>query len=196
MCPATHLEPGVVAVHSWPLAGLLDVGRYPMGVDDITAALASAFERSSFESIERPDIMRWKYTKLLMNLANVVEALCKPSEAASQLVRLVRREGAAALAAAGIDVASREEDARRRGDKLRLDPVAGVVRGGSTWQSLARGQGGAETDYLNGEVVLLGRLHGVATPVNAALQRAMHQALAEGWPPQILEASRVMEEFA
>ena len=33
----------------------------------------------------------------------------------------------------------------------------------------SRGATGAvETDYLNGEIVLLGRLHGVATPVNDA----------------------------
>ena len=50
------------------------------------------------------------------------------------------------------------------------------ARGGSTWQSLARGTGTIETDYLNGEIALLGRLHGVPTPVNAALQ-----AIAPGW---------------
>ena len=27
-------------------------------------------------------------------------------------------------------------------------------------------------DHLNGEIVLLGRLHGVATPINESLQRA------------------------
>ena len=39
----------------------------------------------------------------------------------------------------------------------------------ATWQSLARGHGALETDYLNGEIALLGRLHGVATPVNQAM---------------------------
>ncbi len=32
-----------------------------------------------------------------------------------------------------------------------------------------RGTGALETDFLNGEIVWLGRLHGMATPVNAAL---------------------------
>ena len=55
----------------------------------------------------------------------------------------------------------------RRGDRLRLQPVDGELRpGGSSWQSLARGVGTIETDYLNGEIVLLGRLHGVPTPAN------------------------------
>ena len=44
--------------------------------------------------------------------------------------------------------------------------------GGSTWQSVARGAGSVETDYLNGEIVLLGRQFGVATPVNALLQHS------------------------
>ena len=39
--------------------------------------------------------------------------------------------------------------------------------GGSSTQSLARGTGSIETDYLNGEIVLLGRLHGVPVPANA-----------------------------
>ena len=43
-------------------------------------------------------------------------------------------------------------------------------RGSSTWQSLTKGAR-LEVDFLNGEVVLLGRLHGVPTPVNAMLQQ-------------------------
>ncbi|TIV13020.1 MAG: ketopantoate reductase family protein, partial [Mesorhizobium sp.] len=38
-------------------------------------------------------------------------------------------------------------------------------------QSIVRGTGSLETDFLNGEIVLLGRLHGMATPVNSALCR-------------------------
>ena len=51
-----------------------------------------------------------------------------------------------------------------------LQPIAGRERAGSsTRQSIARGTPTVETDYLNGEIALLGRLHGVATPVNDAL---------------------------
>lgn len=50
---------------------------------------------------------------------------------------------------------------------MRSAPIEGVVRsGGSTTQSLARGAGSVETDYLNGEVVLLGRLYDVPVPAN------------------------------
>ena len=37
-----------------------------------------------------------------------------------------------------------------------------------------------ETDYLNGEIALLGRLHGIPTPVNEALQVQMWQLMAQG----------------
>ena len=66
---------------------------------------------------------------------------------------------------------SAEEDRERRGDLLTPRPVGDRDRGGgSTWQSLARGAPRLETDFLNGEIVLLGRRHRVATPVNRALQ--------------------------
>ena len=131
----------------------------------------AAFRSSGFESVARPDIARWKYAKLLMNLGNPVDALCPHDDDARRLVTMAREEGEAVLAAAGIDHVSEEEDRARRGDILRIVPIDGQRRaGGSTWQSLARGLP-VEVDYLNGEIVLLGRLHGVPTPVNALLQR-------------------------
>jgi 2-dehydropantoate 2-reductase len=55
--------------------------------------------------------------------------------------------------------------------------------GGSTWQSLARGAGSLETDYLNGEIALLGALHGVPTPYNRMLQQAAAEAARLGRKP-------------
>jgi 2-dehydropantoate 2-reductase len=184
MCPATQLRPGVVQLHSAPVSGMLDLGRFPAGIDDSGRAIADAIATSTFLSVARPDIMRWKYRKLLMNLANAVEALCGPEGRFSALAREAQREGTEALAAAGIDVASSEEDRTRRADHLQLSPTpSGEWRGGSSWQSLARGAGSIEAEFLNGEIVLLGRLHGVATPVNAVLQRLAVRAAAEGAPP-------------
>ena len=42
-CPATHLEPGVVAASGVPLHGVLDIGRFPGGVDDRAEEVAEAF---------------------------------------------------------------------------------------------------------------------------------------------------------
>ncbi|HVT42610.1 MAG TPA: 2-dehydropantoate 2-reductase N-terminal domain-containing protein [Acidimicrobiales bacterium] len=184
MCPATQLRPGVVQIHSAPVSGLLDLGRFPDGLDDRGRAIASAIDSTAFESVARPDIMRWKYRKLLMNLANAVEALAGPEGRFGPLAREAQREGKDALAAAGIEVATSEEDRARRGDALQISPTSsGEWQGGSSWQSLARGTGTIEAEFLNGEIVLLGALHGVPTPVNALLQRLALAAAAEGAGP-------------
>jgi 2-dehydropantoate 2-reductase len=184
MCPATHLRPGVVQAHSAPVTGLLDLGRYQSGVDQVAQAIADAIDTTTFQSVARPDIMRWKYRKLLMNLANAVEALCGPAGRFSPLAKEAQREGTAAMAAAGIAVATSEEDRARRADHIQLrNTSSGDWSGGSSWQSLARGTGSIEAEFLNGEVVLLGALHGVATPVNALLQRMALQAALEGRGP-------------
>lgn len=178
MCPATFLKPGVVVAESSPVTALLDIGRYPPadGADAIAAGVADALNGSTMESVVRPDIMHWKYAKLLRNLANGVDALCGPAGRSSELVTMARQEGEACLATAGISYSSQEEDDARRGHRLHPTEVVGYERGGSsTWQSLARSEGSTEVDYLNGEVVLLGRLHGVPTPVNELLQRLVNQ---------------------
>jgi 2-dehydropantoate 2-reductase len=184
MCPASQTRPGVVQVHSSPASGLLDLGRYPSGLDDRAHAIADAIATTSFQSVARADIMRWKYRKLLMNLANAVEALCGPEGRFSPLAKAAQREGTEVLEAAGIDVATSVEDRERRADFLRIDRTAsGEWQGGSSWQSLARGAGSIEAEFLNGEIVLLGNLHGVVTPVNALLERLAVQAAAEGAAP-------------
>ncbi len=172
MCPAGHVEPGVVSIATAPLNGLLDIGRYPDGADETAEAIAAAFRSAAFESVVRPDVMRWKYRKLLMNLGNAIEALCSDEVRSHDLYRLARAEGEACLEAAGIAYVSAAENRERRGAKLELQPLpAGGWPGSSTVQSLLRGAAAIETDYLNGEIVLLGRLHGVPTPANALLQR-------------------------
>jgi 2-dehydropantoate 2-reductase len=184
MLPATHLEAGVVEQSSTPIAGLLDIGRAPVGVDAIAEGVAGALSEATFESVPRPDVMRWKYAKLLTNLGNAVEALCGHGEVANQISRRARSEGAGVLRAAGIDAASVEEDRERRGDKLQPQPIGGRHRGGgSSWQSLHRGAGRIEADYLNGEICMLGRLNGVPTPVNATLQRLANEFAAARRPP-------------
>jgi 2-dehydropantoate 2-reductase len=93
------------------------------------------------------------------------------------------------MRAAGIDVATRDEDVARRGDLLTMRPIGGAPRGGgSTWQSIVRGTGSVEADLLNGEIVLLGRLHGVPTPVNELLrQMAKDLARRGGAPGEVTE---------
>ncbi len=85
----------------------------------------------------------------------------------------MRAEAEAVLAAAGVPVVSHEADLERRGDLLQVRPD--VDGPNSLGQSIERGTAGTEVDFRAGEVVLLGRLHGVPTPVNERLQRTVHQ---------------------
>lgn len=184
MFPTSHLTPGVVQQNSSPIPGLLDIGRFPSGVDGAAELIAAAFVSGGFESEPRDDIMRWKTAKLLMNLGNSAQALCGAIDGLGDLVRAARAEGMAVLDAAGVAYVSDAEDRARRGDRLTLKPIGDQPRGGgSSWQSLVRGTGAIETDYLNGEVVLLGRLHGVPTPVNTLLQRLAVEAATSGEQP-------------
>ena len=173
MLPAEHLEPGLVVQGAHPVPGILDVGRYPSGVDERCESVAADLRSAGFESVPRPDIMAWKHRKLVTNAVGDV-ATVLPDEA-DELKPLVRAEAEAAIAAAGIDVVSHESDRRRRGDLLQSRP--GRHGPNSLGQSLARGTSGLEVDFRAGELVLLGRLHGVPTPANERVQRAAHRLM-------------------
>jgi 2-dehydropantoate 2-reductase len=181
-----------VRAYTHDAAAILDIGRWPGGTDGIDDAVAAAFTSAGFESVARPDIPRWKYAKLLLNLTNPIDALCPRDDAFDDLSRRARQEGEAVLDAAGIPYVSHAEDRERRGDILRIVPIDARTRpGASTWQSLARGLP-VEVDHLNGEIVLLGRLHGVAAPVNELLQAATHQAVAARTAPGSIPAADLL----
>lgn len=183
MLPGVHLEPGVVEGSGSPVYGVLDVGRYPAGIDDTARAIAAALDGSGFRSRADDAVMRYKYAKLRINTGNALDAACGRSSRGSELASRAAREALAVFDAAGIDVATKDEEAARR-EGFSSVQVDGQRRAGSSsWQSLAKGSGTIEADYLNGEIVLLGRLHGVPTPVNAVLQRLANQLARDGAEP-------------
>jgi 2-dehydropantoate 2-reductase len=178
VAPMAHMEPGVVQAYSAPVSGVLDVGRYPGGVDDTAEAIATAFRSAGFASEARAEIMSYKYGKLLGNLGNAVEAICGTTD--PEISELARVEGRACLDAAGIEAI----DAGLAAYGITIRPIGDNLRvGGSSTQSLARGTGSIEADYLNGEIVLLGRLHGVPTPVNEVLARTADRMARTGLRP-------------
>ncbi len=197
--PATHLEPGTVEAQGAPLAGALHVGRYPAGIDATARQIGADLAGSRFLAPVVPDVMRWKYGKLLANLANAVEAVCGhgAGDGTADLRRRAAAEGAAVLGAAGIAYASEEESAAAHGDQVRVVPVNGSARaGGSSWQSLTRGTGSIEADFLNGEIVLLARELGRPAPVNQVLQRLANQAARQRQPPGSIAPGEVMDLIA
>ena len=88
---------GLVEAHCHPTPAILDIGRYPDGVDVTAEQVAAAFEKAGIVSVPRPDIMRWKYRKLMMNLGNAVQACCVPDDDRLVLLELIRAEGEAVL---------------------------------------------------------------------------------------------------
>ncbi len=190
-CPADHISPGVVRVYSTSPRGILDLGRFPKGTDERARQIAADLNAAGFGSRPLEEPMRWKYSKLLDNLGNSVQALCGPDADDSDLRPRARDEALRCYEAAGIDYASAEERLERTG-ALSMEEVHGERhRGGSSWQSLVRGTGSIEAAYLNGEIALLGRLHGVPTPVNATLQRLALRAAREGAGPGSMTVDEV-----
>ena len=190
--PAAHMSPGVVITYAHEPGGVLDVGCYPTGADALCERIADALTRAGFSVKADPAVMRQKYAKLLMNLNNALQAATNMSEGSADISRMLRDEALTCYAAAGVGAASAGEVKARRADGLRYVDIPGHPRhGGSSWQSIARGTGDIETDYLNGEIVLLGRLHGVPTPANSVVQLLGNQLARRALPVGSIEVAQV-----
>ncbi|WP_433221116.1 ketopantoate reductase family protein [Dactylosporangium sp. CS-047395] len=183
---ASYLVPGEVVSPSYPVVGLLWLGRYPAPAGPVVAdADQERFVRdlaaAGFAATSVPDISAWKARKLLGNVRNGLDLLDGTDEEKTRAGTLLVAEAEAAYAAAGIVPAP--ADAIQAGARLSIEAVPGHVPGRlSTWQSFARGAT-SEIDHLNGEIVGLGRRHGVPTPHNERLQRLLGAQAAAGAPP-------------
>ena len=183
LLPALYTTPGEVAAFGDPRPGVLDVGRFPSGHDGADTALVAALERAGFAAYVQDDVMARKHSKLLMNLGNIVQAAHGKGAANDPITTALRAEARSVLAAAGIAIEDVGEADPRR-EMIRFGEIAGVpYLGGSTTQSLERGTGSLETDYLNGEIALLGRLHGVPAPLNAWYTRLAARMARDRLPP-------------
>ena len=124
-----------------------------------------------------------KYGKLIENQGNIVRAALGYEVDHKPFDTALRDEARTVLTAAGIAWIDIGGGSDRRKGVMELGEIAGTTRGGdSSSQSLMRGTGSLETDYLNGEIALLGRLHGVPTPASdfvCRLARRILQGQAE-----------------
>lgn len=190
MLPADFVTPGEVAAFGAPNHGVLDLGRFPSGSDATDDAVAEVLTTARIASFVTQNVMESKYGKLLMNLGNIVEAAfgSRDDADAAPITAILRKEAEAVLMAAGIRWLDMGPQNPRR-ELMQISPIEGVVRAGSSsTQSLARATGSIETDYLNGEIVLLGRLHGVPTPANTwflnLAARMVRETIAPGSIPR------------
>jgi 2-dehydropantoate 2-reductase len=80
--------------------------------------------------------------------------------------------------------------------KVQILDIPGHPRtGGSTWQSLMRGLPTTEVDFLNGEIVLLGKLHGVPTPCNRVLQQVANEMARTGKRPGSIRLEELQQRL-
>lgn len=182
--PGVYLEPGVVSNPIRGNAGFMDIGRYPVGTDEVTHQTVSDLIEAGYAVNRHNRVMDAKRAKFLGNLGNSLGAITDGAGDSGAFLREVQREGEACLHAAGLTFENPEEFnarvARSRGETAM---APGQRNLGSTWQSLMRGATSLETDFLNGEVVRMGRLHGIPTPHNAVLQETVARMHASGSRP-------------
>jgi 2-dehydropantoate 2-reductase len=187
--PATYEHPGSVTALMLPTNALIDLGRYPHGEDDVSRELARLADASPHVLCESdPALMVKKYAKVLINLGNVPDAMSGIQGRLHAVTRAAIEEARDVYRAAGIrseidDPAERERYEQRHATMQYRIPEGDTFLGGSTWQGLAKGSPSTEIDWMNGEIVLLGRLHGVPIPHNTFLQRAARELVASGTRP-------------
>lgn len=179
LTPARFTETGQVVVGGDPQVAVVTLGRYPNGADETAARLVADLGRSDYIAETSSDIRRWKAAKLLHNVRNVLELFDGIEDARAAFSAALVEEAEAVLKAAGYSFASPSERAVSIVN-WKIAENSGIRPGQqSTWQSFTRGAS-SEVDYLNGEIVLLGRLHGIDTPFNRAAQEIAGSAAQQG----------------
>ena len=188
-----YLEDGLVHNPVRGNAGYIEVGRYPSGVDDRAEDLVAALRVASFAAAANPGIMAPKGTKMLGNLGNAFSAITDGRGDEQAFLAALRSEAKAVL-----DAADRPHEAegvfsaRARSSRRTNELPPGMRNLGSSWQSLVRHQGSTEADFLNGEIVRLGRIQGIATPYNALVQRIATEMAARREAPGRYTAEELM----
>lgn len=206
--PAEQLVSGVVSLHAQYLVpghvvlmqseGLL-IGRPSGNNDEVVDRIRRVLDKAVPTSVTA-NIGGARWTKLIVNLNNVLPALTNASFRQVYKDRFLRRL-AVGLMREGITVAER---ARVRLESLPGTSVplvrlvaylpaalAGAVAArkaaklethwplkGSTWQSVARARP-TEIDYLNGEIVRVGREAAVPTPLNGLVVTLLRRVETE-----------------
>lgn len=197
MMPVTYMVPGEINAFGVPKHGILDIGRYPQGTDKNVDTTVDALNASDFAAFAHEKVMENKYGKLLLNLSNIIGAALGAEARSGPFAKLAKTEGEAVLKAAGIVYGDMGTKNPRRDEFMRDKPIDGIERvGSSSAQSLARQSGSIETDYLNGEITLLGRLHNVPVPVNAYFCHLAQKMVTEAIPPGTISPQEVEKALA
>jgi 2-dehydropantoate 2-reductase len=187
----SYLFAGQVVAPSWPVIGIAWIGALGSGTSSAALAIASDFERAGYRAGVVDDIRGVKAHKLLGNLSNALDLFAGTADELGEAREQILAEAAQTYAAAAILPVDPTADSSAGFATLDIREVPGQLGGKrSTWQSFARGAG-SEVDFLNGEIVLLGRLHGIPTPVNARVQRVLGVLSITGGGPELQDISTI-----
>ncbi|WP_273845661.1 ketopantoate reductase family protein [Rubrobacter calidifluminis] len=204
---ASYLEPGEVR---WQVRGRLIVGEPFAPGSGHLQETRELLSKALPVRISR-DILASRWTKLIFNLNNALPAITGlPMQriyfdpATSEIPLRVMREGIEVAYGAGFRLDLSPAALAMRAMVRLPEGIPGKVLGilgrtpvgrepifGSTWQSIKRGSR-TEVDYLNGEIVELGRKIGRKTPYNERVVELVHEVEKKGeflspemlWPPQ------------
>jgi len=192
---AVYLNPGEVTMRREP-PGRLVIGRYPKGMDSLAEEVAERLHRATFFVKTSDDTMPYKWGKLVGNLGNAIGAITNERQKdVAYIYSAAREEMSGLLAKAGIRwIGDEELNKEWPGTSSPRDlygtaqlngPIRSIptVAQSSTWQSLARGQGTVETEFLNGEAIRLADKLGMKAPINAKLLEISLEMAANHYQP-------------
>jgi 2-dehydropantoate 2-reductase len=208
---AVQLEPSVITL---PQGRTLAIGRYPDGLDDLASDTCADLRRAGFEAIASSHVMSMKWGKLVANLNNAtttitsyfLEQAMAEAEMRSLMLK-VREEGLRVLAAAGIAVEPPADEPSpirilEMTEKLRQPPRSEkdpftlpeeLRTYSSMWQDLHLGRKENEAEFLNGEIVALGKRLGIPTPYNSTLLQIVNRMFKERLQPGIYSPRQLID---
>jgi len=196
MIPAIFMTPGEVINPIVRSYGVIEIGRYPRGTDELCGRVAAGLNRAGFFSQVHEEVMKSKAGKCLGNLGNAFDAITDGKGDGRAFMENVRREATQVWDAAGIAYEARDAfTARVRphyGERKIPAGYEDMEKRSSSWQSLARGTGNIEAEPLNGDVVILGRALGIAAPHNELLWHLADEMARAGDKPGKYSAEELM----
>ncbi len=189
---AVYMNTGEVVCRRDP-PGWLIMGRYPNGTDPLVEEVATTLRAAGFYTLATPDVMPYKWGKLMTNLGNATGAITNDSSALSRrITEAAQEEARRILAEAGIKWLSEKEITAIWPDfGARPRAAMNTEEQSSTWQSLARQQGTVETDFLNGEIVRVARRLGKTAPINETITRLCLEMAANREKPGKYSAAQL-----
>ena len=182
----------------------VSIGCYPTGLDSLASHCCDDLARAGFDTLASEHVMAMKWGKLVANLNNATHTITgywlergmKDADM-RELMLAVREEGLIVLDAEGIEVEpppgepsqirilGMTEKLRRPLKSYSTDDALPPERRtySSMWQDIYLGRKTSEIEFLNGEIIELGKKHSIPTPYNSTLAEVINRMIAEHIKP-------------